>query len=79
MPGKNDTYFRHLKPGEKDYKRSDSGGLYLLVTTAGSKLWRYSYRFDAKQKLLAIGQYPVISHRRPHQARQCREIAGRRD
>ena len=23
MPVKNDTYFRHLKPGEKDYKRSD--------------------------------------------------------
>jgi integrase len=61
MPAKNDTYFRHLKPSEKDYKRSDSGGLYLLVTAAGSKLWRYSYRFDARQKLLAIGQYPVTS------------------
>jgi integrase len=61
MPTKNDTYFRHLKPSEKDYKRSDSGGLYMLVTTAGSKLWRYSYRFDAKQKLLAIGPYPLIS------------------
>jgi hypothetical protein len=22
MPAKNDTYFRHLKPGEKDYTRS---------------------------------------------------------
>jgi hypothetical protein len=25
MPAKNDTYFWHLKPGEKDYKRSYSG------------------------------------------------------
>ena len=33
MPAKNDTYFRHLKAGEKDYKRSDSGGLFMLVTT----------------------------------------------
>lgn len=61
MPAKNDTYFRHLKPGEKDYKRSDSGGLFMLVTTTGSKLWRFSYRFDARQKLLALGQYPANS------------------
>ena len=33
----------------------------MLVTKTGSKLWRYAYSFDAKQKLLAIGQYPVIS------------------
>lgn len=31
------------------------------VTKTGSKLWRYAYNFDAKQKLLAIGQYPVVS------------------
>jgi hypothetical protein len=61
MPVKNDSYFRHLKAGEKDYKRSDSGGLFMLVTKTGSKLWRYAYNFDAKQKLLAIGQYPLIS------------------
>jgi len=61
MPVKNDTYFRHLKTGEKDYKRSDSGGLFMLVTKSGSKLWRYAYNFDAKQKLLAIGPYPHVS------------------
>ena len=33
----------------------------MLVTTTGSKLWRFSYRFDGKQKLLAPGQYPVTS------------------
>jgi len=61
MPVKNDTYFRHLKAGEKDYKRSDRGGLFMLVTKTGSKLWRYAYNFDSKQKLLALGQYPVTS------------------
>lgn len=61
MPVKNDTYFRHLKAGEKDYKRSDGGGLFMLVTKTGSKLWRYAYNFDSKQKLLALGQYPVTS------------------
>lgn len=48
--------FRHLKADEEDYKRSDSGGLFMLVTKTGSKLWRCAYSFDAKQKLLAIGQ-----------------------
>jgi len=61
MPAKNDNSFRHLKPSEKDYKRSDSGGLFMLITTTGSKLWRFSYRFDTKQKLLSFGQYPVTS------------------
>jgi len=61
MPAKNETYFRHLKPGEKDYKQSDGGGLFMLVTTTGSKLWRLAYRFDGKQKLLALGRYPVTS------------------
>jgi hypothetical protein len=51
MPAKNDTYSRHLKPVEKDYKRSDSGGLFMVVATSGSKLWHISYRFDGKQKL----------------------------
>ena len=61
MPVKNDTYFRHLKAGEKDYKRSDSGGPFMLVTKTGSKLWRYAYNFGSKQKLLALGQYPLVS------------------
>lgn len=61
MPTKTDTYFRHLKPTEKDYKRSDDGGLFMLVTTTGSKLWRFAYRYDVKQKLLAIGPYPIVS------------------
>lgn len=56
MPVKNDAYFRHPKAGEKDYKRSDSGGLFMLVTKTGSKLWRYAYNFDSRQKLLALGQ-----------------------
>jgi integrase len=61
MPAKTDAYFRHLKPAEKDYKRSDEGGLFMLVTTTGSKLWRFAYRYDDKQKLLAIGPYPIVS------------------
>ena len=46
---------------EKDYKRSDSGGLYIRVAQTGLKLWRYSYRSEANEKLLAFGRYPVAS------------------
>jgi integrase len=42
-------------------KRSDGGGLQLWVDAKGSRLWRLAYRFGGKQKLLALGSYPVIS------------------
>jgi hypothetical protein len=55
------TVCRTSKPGEKPYKMSDGGGLYLLVEKNGSKLWRHAFRFDGKQKLVALGAYPIVS------------------
>ena len=52
---------RNAKPKEKFYKLSDSDGLYLHVTEKGGKLWRFRYRFEGKEKLLAFGSYPEIS------------------
>ena len=56
-----DTAIRNAKPREKAYKLSDSGGLYLHVSTTGARLWRYSYKLHGKWGLYAIGQYPEIS------------------
>jgi integrase len=56
-----DTVCRISKARETPYKLSDGGGLYLLVEKNGSKLWRHAYRFDGKQKLLALGAYPAVS------------------
>ncbi len=56
-----DIKVRSAKPKEKPYKLSDSGGLFLLVTPKGFRYWRLKYRFEAKEKLLAIGVYPEIS------------------
>lgn len=50
-----------LKPREKPYKEFVGGGLHLLVTPAGSKLWRLAYRFQGKQKTMAFGAYPEVS------------------
>jgi len=53
-----DTAIRTVKPQAKPLKLSDGGGLFLLVTPAGGKWWRYSYRFIGKQKTLSLGTYP---------------------
>ena len=52
---------RKAKPGDKTRKLSDGSGLYVEVSPAGGKLWRYTYRFNGKQKLLALGKYPDVS------------------
>lgn len=49
------------KPKEKPYKLFDGDGLYLLVSEKGHKWWRFKYRFDGKEKVLAFGTYPEIS------------------
>ncbi|HCE8950197.1 tyrosine-type recombinase/integrase [Morganella morganii] len=49
------------KPKEKSYKLFDGGGLYLEVTSKGSRYWRMKYRFGGKEKRLAFGVYPVVT------------------
>ena len=56
-----DIGVRQAKPAEKPFKLSDGGGLHLLVTPTGGKLWRLAYRFDGKQLQLAFGGYPEVS------------------
>ena len=56
-----DIRVRNEKPKAKDIKLFDGDGLFLLVTTKGGKYWRFKYRFDGKEKLLALGTYPEKS------------------
>lgn len=56
-----DTVCRNAKGRERPYKMSDGEGLFLLVQTTGSRLWRLAYRFDGKQKTLAFGIYPYVT------------------
>ena len=56
-----DTACRNAKPKAKPYKISDSGGLRLLVTPKGSKLWQLSYWFGDRQKGISFGPYPEIT------------------
>ncbi|WP_298266600.1 integrase arm-type DNA-binding domain-containing protein [Geobacter sp.] len=63
---------RNAKPREGEYKLADGGGLYLLVTPSGGKLWRCDYRFNGKRKTAAFGAYPAVTI---SDARQRREDA----
>lgn len=56
-----DTAVRNAKPAERDYKLADSGGLFVLVTPAGGKLWRLKFRIDGKERKLSLGRYPDVS------------------
>jgi len=56
-----DTKVRTTKPTEKPQKLFDGGGLFLLVTPTGGRLWRFKYRFGGSEKLLSIGTYPETS------------------
>ncbi len=56
-----DTAIRAIKAGERPVKLSDGGGLHLLVTPSGGRLWRLQYRFSGKQRTLALGAYPQVT------------------
>jgi integrase len=42
-------------------KLSDGEGLQLWIKPSGAKLWNLAYRFDGKQRKLAMGPYPRVS------------------
>lgn len=56
-----DTFLRNVKAQDTDKKYFDGEGLYLLVKSNGSKLWRIKFRYNGKEKSLALGAYPTIS------------------
>lgn len=53
-----DTAVKAAKPQAKAYRIADERGLYLEITPKGGKLWRLKYRFEGKEKRLALGVYP---------------------
>lgn len=57
----NAVAIRTAKPKEKPYRLSDGGGMYLEIAPKGAKYFRLAYRFDNKQKVLALGVYPDVS------------------
>jgi integrase len=65
-----DTAIKKAKSTDKLQKLSDGGGLQLHIAPTGGKLWRWAYRFEGKQKTMALGSYPEVTLA---QARERRE------
>ncbi len=63
---------KEVKGLKKKSKMFDGGGLYVLCTETGSKLWRLKYRHGGKEKVLSLGAYPHITLA---QARDMRDTA----
>ena len=55
-----DITIRTAKGTEKRRRLSDAGGLYLEISPAGGKWWRFKYRFDGAEKRLSLGVYPDV-------------------
>lgn len=56
-----DTAIRNARSAEKTRKLYDDGGLYLEITPAGGKLWRFRYRMHGKDARMALGAYPEVT------------------
>jgi integrase len=51
---------RAAKPRQKPYKLPDGRGLYLLISPAGGRLWRFRYRYAGRESMLGLGSYPEV-------------------
>lgn len=56
-----DTKLRHIRSDGKRHKLADGRGLYLLITPSGGRYWRWKYRYEGREKLMALGVYPEVS------------------
>lgn len=56
-----DAAIRGAKATTSTRKLSDGAGLQLWITPSGGKLWHLAYRFNGKQKKLALGAYPGVT------------------
>jgi integrase len=51
----------NAKPKAKPYKLADMSGLHLLVKPAGTRHWRFRYRFAGKENTLSFGSFPAVT------------------
>ena len=54
------TRINNAKPQKKLYKLSDGGGLFVEVSPAGQKTWRFQYRCGGSRRDFKIRRYPEL-------------------
>lgn len=57
-----DTEIKKAKAADRPYTLTDGGGLFLLISTTGSKSWRFNYYhpITKKRTKMALGFYPTV-------------------
>lgn len=56
-------------PDKPRVRFTDSGGLYLEVAATGSRRWFWKFRFEGKEKRIALGAYPEVKLKAAREAR----------
>ena len=52
---------KEAKPSDKPQKLPHEKGLYLYISPAGGKSWRFDFRFAGKRYTLTLGKYPEVN------------------
>jgi integrase len=55
-----DAAIRGLRPAAKPFKVTAGQGLRLTVQPNGSKLWRWKYYWEGREKQMSFGAYPEV-------------------
>lgn len=75
MPQLTEVKIKSIKPSGKIERFHDSQGLYLELSVAGGKHWRWKYRFDGKERRLTFGAWPDVSLKDAREKRDaCRKV-----
>jgi hypothetical protein len=61
VPPLSEEKIMNARPRLNSYKLHDGGGLFLLVSPSGGKVWRISYYLNEKRKDMTLGKYPDVS------------------
>ncbi len=66
------TEVKNFKSKEKQYKKPDGRGLWLVVRPTGGKYWRYDFKYGGKNLSMSFGVYPEVGLK---EAREKRDAA----
>lgn len=69
MPQLTEVKLRAIKASGRIERFHDSAGLYLELSAAGGKHWRWKYKFDGREKRLSFGAWPEVSLKEARQKR----------
>lgn len=64
-----DIQIKNLKYPGKPTKVTDGGGLFLYLSASGKKLWRMTYYFERRERVLSFGEYPVVTLQKAREKR----------